>query len=109
MGSVVLLTGATGKFGKQLTKDLVEQGQVVVLVSISKEKISQLLNHLQISHLDNVFGFEVDLCCVESVDNLFNQLRVNKLSVTHLINNARSLETLKVEDGITSSKNFICC
>ena len=26
MGSVVLLTGATGKFGKQLTKDLVEEG-----------------------------------------------------------------------------------
>lgn len=107
MGSVVLLTGATGKFGKQLTKDLVEEGQTVVLVSRSKEKISKLLNHLQISYSDNVFGFEVDLCCKESVDNLFNQLQVKKLSVTHLINNARSLETLKVEEGITSSKNFL--
>ena len=42
MGSVVLLTGATGKFGKQLTKDLVEEGQTVVLVSRSKEKIFSL-------------------------------------------------------------------
>ena len=107
MGSVVLLTGATGKFGKQLTKDLVEEGQTVVLVSRSKEKISRLLNDLQISYSDYVFGFEVDLCCEESVDNLFNQLWINKLSVTHLINNARSLETLKVDEGITSSKNFL--
>ena len=60
MGSVVLLTGATGKFGKQLTKDLVEEGQTVVLVSRSKEKISRLLNNLQISYSDDVFGFEVD-------------------------------------------------
>ena len=107
MDSVVLITGATGKFGTQLTKDLVEQGQTVVLISRSKEKISQLLSRLQISHLENVFGFEVDLCCVESVDKLFKQLRLHKLSVTHLINNARSLETLKVEDGITSSKHFL--
>ena len=107
MESVVLLTGATGKFGTQLTKDLVKQGQTVVLISRSKGKISQLLSRLQILHSDNVFAFEVDLCCAESVDKLFEQLRLHNLSVTHLINNARSLETLRVEDGITSSKNFL--
>ena len=103
----MLLTGATGKFGAQISKDLVAEGRTVVLISRTQEKISRLLNRLQISHLTNVFGFVGDLCCAESTDKLFDQLRVHKLSVTHLINNARSLESLKVEDGVTSRRNFL--
>lgn len=106
----ILLTGATGKFGKVLTKHLITQGHHVIGISRSQAKLADLSDQLGVdpSQFNEHFtGIEVDLVQPEGLSKICDILNNRSISITHLINNARSLEYLKTEpNGVVSAHNF---
>jgi NAD(P)-dependent dehydrogenase (short-subunit alcohol dehydrogenase family) len=108
--SHILLTGATGKFGRVITKHLIEQGHHVIGTSRSQDKLVELPTELDIdiSKFKKYFtGIEVDLENAAAISRLCGILQKRSICITHLINNARSLEYLKTEsNGIVSAHNF---
>jgi NAD(P)-dependent dehydrogenase (short-subunit alcohol dehydrogenase family) len=106
----ILLTGATGKFGKVITKHLIAQGHHVIGTSRSQAKLVQLPNELDMDlsiFNEHFTGIEVDLEKPEAISKICTLLQNQAISITHLINNARSLQYLKTEtNGIVNAHNF---
>lgn len=106
----ILLTGVTGKFGKVLTKHLIMQGHHVIGISRSQAKLADLPAQLGIdsSQFNKHFtGIEVDLTQPEGPSKICDILEIKNINISHLINNARSLEYLKTEpNGVVSAHNF---
>lgn len=106
----IVLTGATGKFGKILTKHLIKQGHHVIGISRSQNKLDDLPGQIGIdsSHFNEYFtGIEVDLASFDGVSKICDILDSKRICISHLINNARTLEYLKTEpNGVVSTHNF---
>lgn len=106
----ILLTGVTGKFGKVLTKHLITKGHHVIGISRSYAKLADMSAQLDIdpSHFNKHFtGIEVDLAQADGPSKICDTLSNKCISISHLINNARSLEYLKTEpNGVVSAHNF---
>lgn len=106
----ILLTGATGKFGKVITKHLIDQGHYVIGTSRSQKKLLELPTELSIDlsmFKEHFTGIEVDLENPAAISRLCSIFRKQGIYITHLINNARSLEYIKTEpSGIVSPHNF---
>jgi NAD(P)-dependent dehydrogenase (short-subunit alcohol dehydrogenase family) len=106
----ILLTGATGKFGKVLTKHFIEKGHHVIAISRSQIKLDALPTKLNIdqSKFDDKFtGIELDLANPDAISRLNDILDKKCISVTHLIHNARCLDYLKTDpNGTVSAQNF---
>lgn len=104
----VLLTGATGKFGRLLTARLLGDGHQVVGTSRSRDSLDALVNDLNGESVDTS-GFEgvvAEFASAEAVSVLLSQVDLRK--VTALVNNARSLEHLRTEpDGVVTHDNFM--
>ncbi len=105
MSDLVLLTGATGKFGRVLARHLVAQGWTVVVTSRDPVRVAALAEGFAEGA---VVGVAADLLAPEGVDVLVDVLAQRGLSVTHLVNNARSLSSLAVQaDGLTRRQDFL--
>lgn len=106
----ILLTGATGKFGKVITKHLIEQGHHVIGTSRSQSNLAELPAQLGIGPSqfnDHFTGIEVDLSEPDAIRRICDILNNKNIAVTHIINNARSIEFLKTEpNGVVSAHNF---
>lgn len=103
----VLLTGGTGKFGGVLIRHFTESGWNVVTTSRKQSRIDQLVSNIK-AIKGQVTGFVVDLQQPSSVAKLVNELTDSGIAITHLVNNARSLETLAVKfDGTTERDTFV--
>lgn len=99
----ILITGGTGKVGTVLVNYYANKGCNVVFTSRSIQKIEKLKDGRS-----NIFGIQVDFSQSNAVDDIIKKLIDLKLDVNYLINNARNIEALKVEDdGFVSSDNWI--
>ena len=107
MKRTIIITGATGKFGKVFTKYFLNNGNNVI--AIGKSKIS--LNNLKLQnrkYSKNLLLIKVNLMDLKSIDTIIKQIKVNKLKPDCLINNARNLNFLKLKkNGEVSSRNFL--
>lgn len=102
----VLITGATGKLGQVIARDLVGKGWCVVVTSRDAARADALASELGGTEA-GVHGLSLDLTAEGSIAKLLATLRDREIVVTHLVNNARSLDTLKVgEDGVTTEAAF---
>jgi NAD(P)-dependent dehydrogenase (short-subunit alcohol dehydrogenase family) len=107
MNKTLLLTGGTGKFGKVLVRHFAESGWKVVTTSREQSRLDQLINSIG-SVKGQVMGIVVDLRQSSASQQLVEELTASGISITHLVNNARSLETLAVQiDGTTEHDNFV--
>lgn len=106
MNKTILLTGGTGKLGAVLTKRFLELGFKVVVTYKNKPNFNKLLkNNAELQK--NLLGLQVDFTKEKECKNLVLHLAKEKIHITHLINNARSLNSLSVQkNGITSFDNF---
>jgi NAD(P)-dependent dehydrogenase (short-subunit alcohol dehydrogenase family) len=105
MDELVLLTGATGKFGHVLTRHLVSQGWTVVATSRDPARVAALTEGFPVGA---VVGVVADLLAPDGVDVLVDDLAQRGLAVTHLVNNARSLSSLAVQaSGLTRRQDFL--
>lgn len=104
--STILITGGTGKFGRQYVHHFVRKGWLVVFTATSSERARDL--ELSTQGPGHSLGIECDLTRETSIDQVIEKLRAHNLEINHLVNNARNLSFLKIkEDGVTQRDDFI--
>ncbi|MEO9528639.1 SDR family oxidoreductase [Roseibium sp.] len=107
MSLTIVLTGATGLIGTPLTRYLLELGHKVVGTGLQKNSVDALADEIPSDLRSNFFPVALDLLGDGSFLELYGSIASNDLQPTHLINNARSIGTLKAEpDGTVSRENF---
>lgn len=102
----ILLTGATGKFGKVLSRHFVTVGDTVIGTARSAQSLGCLSKTLGAGD-KRFIGIVSDLAAEGGVERLVAELAGRNLYPDCLINNARSLDYLKAQyNGIVSRENF---
>ena len=107
MNKTLLITGGTGKLGRVLLKHFLLKGWKVVTISLEQGRVDQL-----ISEIDNpsaaIVGIAIDLLQTGATKELVDKLTARGIIITHLLNNARSIEMLSVQkDGRTHRDSFV--
>lgn len=106
MQQTILITGGTGKFGRQFVSHFVEQKWHVLFTTTSEERGHQLCKSYKNS--DFLDFITVDLTASDAVESIVSWLKREGYSVEHLVNNARSLDSLKSDaQGITHRDDFM--
>ena len=106
MTDTILITGGTGKFGRQFVRHFVQVGWQVAYTTTSLSQAQDLC--MQYPELRNAYGIEVDLVDDGASSTLLAALQENDLRVNHLVNNARSLSSLRInESGISSRQDML--
>lgn len=105
-GRTILITGGSGKFGRLLVRHFLAQGDRVIATARSASSLSEM----QSAHACHGERFVV-LCCDLSADRaavgLVESMAKDGLYPDCLVNNARSLNYLKMQDdGRVSRENF---
>lgn len=107
MKRTLLLTGGTGKFGHVLARYFAEKGWDVVTTSREQARVNKLIKDIGPTQ-GTIIGIAVDLQKPGMSQWLVDELSSRNISISHLINNARSMDTLSVElDGTTARNVFI--
>ena len=107
MKRTLLLTGGTGKFGQVLVRHFAEHGWTVVTTSREQSRVDRLVSDIGPTK-GHVTGIAADLQQPGASQRLADELSACGIVVTHLVNNARSIETLAVQpDGTTQRDAFI--
>jgi hypothetical protein len=102
----VLITGATGLLGQAIAGYLAERGWDVVVTSRDADRAEALARDL-LRGSGSFSGLDLDLTDARSIESLPDRLAERGLPITHLVNNARLLDALAVDDdGTTSAAHF---
>ena len=96
----ILVTGATGLVGIQLLKNLIKDGNNILITSRNIEKTKKLLNKHEIKNVSIIY---VDLMSENATKSLIDSI---KGTIDVVIHNARSVEYLKITEGSVSSADF---
>ncbi|MBO3457668.1 SDR family NAD(P)-dependent oxidoreductase [Aetokthonos hydrillicola Thurmond2011] len=88
--AVVLITGASGGFGQELTRQLLEAGSQLILTDIDeailRERVEEIQSKVKTGSVLACLG--VDLSTREGCETLYHQVRTLDVSIDILINNA---------------------
>jgi NAD(P)-dependent dehydrogenase (short-subunit alcohol dehydrogenase family) len=107
MSRVILITGASGKLGRIFVKHLLEAGHTVIGTTGRKESLDSLKEFTK-QHAKTFTGAAIDLCAENSAQKVIQILEENNLYPDCLINAARSIEFLKIDDsGFTKRSEFL--
>ncbi len=105
MTDTILITGGTGKFGRKFVAHFAEKGWTVIFTSTCQERAEEFIAE-QGFH-SNVMAYESDLAGEKAAAQLVERIQRSGLTVNHLVNNARSLESLKTNMlGQTEREEF---
>lgn len=103
MNEAVLITGGTGKIGSKLVEHFHSQGRTVVFTSRSDENIART-----VAGRDSLHGIKVDFRDAQAVDAIVAALDRLGIGEVSLVNNARDLAALGVdEDGTVPADNWL--
>jgi short-subunit dehydrogenase len=87
--ATVLLTGASGGFGQEFIKQLVEAGSRLILTDIDEKAIAKILETLNISLTDQIIAIlEANLTSSAGCEHLYQQVQALNQPIDILINNA---------------------
>ncbi len=105
MTESILITGGTGKFGRQFVTHFARKGWKVFFTTTSQSRADEFIGQNQLQ--GSVMGIEVDLTQDGAAIALVSELNTSGNYVNHLVNNARSLSFLKINDcGQTDRREF---
>ena len=103
MNEAVLITGGTGKIGSRLVEHFHSLGRTVVFTSRSDENIART-----VAGRGNLHGIKVDFRDVQAADTVVAALDRLGIGEVSLVNNARDLAALGVdEDGTVPADNWL--
>ena len=106
-GKVILLTGATGKLGSIFLAHFLSAGYQVIFTSRNQRNISDILINLKVN-TDHAYGFCVDLEEKNAIKNITNFIDHIGCLPNILINNARNLSHIKLnETGMPERRNWL--
>ena len=101
----VFITGGTGKIGSQLVKHFLCKDFNVIFTSRSGENIKTMLEKFRThSHQNQLYGLAVDITEENSSIQILDFLSKNKIWPNSLINNARNVDYLKLQDNFMPSR-----
>lgn len=104
--AAILITGGTGKFGRVFVRHFLDKGWDVVFTSTSQAKLDEMLEGIGVP-ATRVAGFLADFRHDGAADRLIEEVASQFGPINCLVNNARSLESLKVgPDGWTEREPF---
>ena len=112
----VLVTGGTGKLGRVIAAHLVRTGWSVIVTARDAARAIALADELAKiqdkvlakGHGKRVLGIGLDFLIPHAVDRVLTDLSLHACTPTHLVNNARSMDTLAVKpDGTTDRETFL--
>jgi NAD(P)-dependent dehydrogenase (short-subunit alcohol dehydrogenase family) len=103
MNDAILITGGTGKIGSRLVEHFHSLGRTVVFTSRSDENIAKT-----IAGRERLHGIKVDFTRESAAEEVVAALDRLGLDVSALVNNARDLAALGVEDdGTVPGANWL--
>ena len=103
MSDAILITGGTGKIGSKLVEHFHAQGRTVVFTSRSDENIAKT-----VAGREGIIGIKVDFRDERAVGTIVSALDEKGVAVSALVNNARDLAALGVEeDGTVPADNWL--
>lgn len=106
MPQTILITGGTGKFGRQFVEHFLKKEWTVAFTTTNQERGESLLE--QFARPEKLIALVSDLTRADSVGELVRELRQRGCSINHLVNNARSLDALKTDSlGQSSREDFL--
>ncbi len=102
----ILITGGTGKIGRSLVSHFLSAGDNVVATARTDESLARLTSeHGQSGN--RILGIKTDFTEPDAIKAILEQLYQENIFPDCLVNNARSVNFLKVEeDGVVSRENF---
>ncbi len=102
----ILITGGSGKFGRPLVSHFLEMGDCVITTCRSSESLEKILVEFA-RYGEKFVGIQADLTDPEAVKMLMDRLDSQDIRPDCLVNNARSLSFLKIEEnGLVGRENF---
>jgi hypothetical protein len=106
MRQTILITGGTGKFGRKFVEHFLAKQWCVLFTSTSESRAQEFIR--QLGSPKNVEGFVSNLTSAAAAIDLIQAIQSNGYQVNHLVNNARSLDSLKTNSlGQTSREDFL--
>ena len=107
MNQTIIITGASGKFGKILVKNFLKKGDIVIAIGRSIKNLNQLKIY-QDKKNQNLYLVSADLMNKGAITKIIKIIKKFGLKPESLINNARNFDYLKLDkSNKTSSKNFL--
>ncbi len=103
MNRAMLLTGGTGKFGQVLAQHFVRSGWQIVTTSRDPSRLDRLMSEIDSAN-GQITGLACDLLQPGASTRLVDELCARGVIITHLVNNARSIETLAVQPDATTHR-----
>ncbi len=86
---VVMITGADGGIGKEITKKFAIEGATLILTSISEsEEFNNFISELKNDYKVEVHPFYFDLSEEDAIKTALKEIKALKLKINVLINNA---------------------
>ena len=95
MTETILITGGTGKFGRQFVEHFASKGWQVLFTTTCQENANSLIE--EIGNGNCLIPFIVDFTKPQAVKETVAKIKKDGYVINHLINNARSLEFLQTD------------
>lgn len=106
MIETILITGGTGKFGRQFVKHFATKGWQVLFTTTSQHNANELIR--MVGNDCCLVPLIVDFTKPQAVQEITNRIQDSGYTVNHLVNNARSLIFLQTDSlGQTSREDFL--
>lgn len=95
---IVLVTGSTSGIGRQIAKELLENGAKVIINYGHNDKLAEETIEELSNFRDNILLIKCDLSKANEVDNMFNEIKEKFRKLDGLVNCAAYDKVLSIED-----------
>ena len=106
MKETILITGGTGKFGRQFVKHFATKGWQVLFTTTSQDNADELMR--EVGNDYRLIPLIVDFTKPQAVQDIINRVQDSGYTINHLVNSARCLDFLKTDLlGQTRREDFL--